>query len=117
MMAWISPFSTVRSTPLRISRPSTSTWRSSICSSGSLIGSPRSLFARPDENEVPVALHLVGRHRSRRGKNANLSGGDVEAGPVQRALDLELFGFEFSFGQRRLLVGTDVADRVDVLAH
>src|SRR5918992_1713051 len=109
----MSPLSTVRSMPLRISRPSTSTWRSSICSSRSAIFAPLALL-RTHEHPIPFDPDLVRRDGTGCGKDAHLTGLNVEMRTVQRAFDLEVVRIEIPVAQICLLVRADVVYRVHI---
>src|ERR687896_197976 len=118
--AWISPLSSDRSSPLRISRPSTSTWRSSMYKSWSVTStSPLydSRFRHGDLDEVTFHYDVVRRHGTRRREYPNGAVHYVETRPVQRAFHLEQLGVELTIGEIGLLVRAIVADRIDIVAH
>src|ERR671910_2182586 len=117
MMAWIWPLSRERLSPLRISRPSTSTLRSSICRSLSLTSAttPHSLRAHLDH---PVLdLDLVRSDRLGRRKDPNLARHNVEPRTVQWAFHFAVLRIELALGQFRLFVRAVVVDRVHVVSH
>src|SRR3954471_4496101 len=126
MIAWVSPERTVRSTPRRISLVSspspTVTCRSRISRTDNF-----SLLAVGRDGETAVALgvdqHVIPLHADRvdgdrlGGRQVGgLARAQVEARPVQPALDgggaLELL--DVALGERHLGVRAEVLDRVDV---
>src|SRR4051794_3024880 len=128
MIAWVSPERTVRSTPRRISLASspspTVTCRSRISSTDTLLLAP-SVAGRGGEAVVdrdidvhvlPFHADRVDGHRLGGRQVGGLAGAQVEARPVQPALDgggaLELL--DVALGQRDLGVRAEVLDRVDV---
>src|SRR4051812_39055344 len=127
MIAWVSPERTVRSTPRRISLASspspTVTCRSRISRTDN--SSYSSVVGRDGEGAVGlgVDVHVLSLHADRvdgdrlGGRQVGgFAGAQVEAGPVQPALDgrgaLELL--DVPFGQRHLGVRAEVLDRVDL---
>src|SRR5918998_1156011 len=132
MIAWVSPPRTVRSTPRRISLASspspTVTCRSRISSTLPFWGavtSRSSVAGRGGEGGVglgvdvhvlPLHADRVDGHRLGGRQVGGLAGAQVEARPVQPALDgrgaTELL--DVSLGQRNLGVRADVLDRVDL---
>src|SRR4051794_37582392 len=128
MIAWVSPERTVRSTPRRISLASspspTVTCRSRISSTDTLLLAP-SVAGRGGEAVVdrhvdvhvlPLHADRVDGHRLGGRQVGGLAGAQVEARPVQPALDgrgaLELL--DVALGERHLGVRAEVLDRVDV---
>src|SRR3954471_19900186 len=126
MIAWVSPERTVRSTPRRISLVSspspTVTCRSRISRTDNF-----SLLAVGRDGETAVALgvdqHVISLHADRvdgdrlGGRQVGgLAGAQVEARPVQPALDgggaLELL--DVALGERHLGVRAQVLDGVDL---
>src|SRR6195952_4700445 len=126
MIAWVSPERTVRSTPRRISLASspspTVTCRLRIsrtdtsCSSVAGRGGKGAIRFGVDEHVLPFHTDRVDGHRLGGRQVGGLAGAQVEARPVQPALDrrcaLELL--DVTFGQRDLRVRAEVLDRVDV---
>src|SRR3954453_7582622 len=127
MIAWVSPERTVRSTPRRISLASspspTVTCRSRISRTDKAARS--SVAGRDGEGAVGLgvdvhvlSLHADGVDGDRLGGRqvGGLAGAQVEARPVQPALDgrcaLELL--DVALGERHLGVRAEVLDRVDV---
>src|SRR4051794_13752209 len=127
MIAWVSPERTVRSTPRRISLASspwpTVTCRSRISRTDN--SSYSSVVGRDRERAVGfgVDVHVLSLHADRvdgdrlgRRQVGGLAGAQVEARPVQPALDgrgaLELL--DVALGERHLGVRAHVLDGVDV---
>src|SRR5918997_5128263 len=128
MIAWVSPDRTVRVTPRRISLASspspTVTCRSRISRTDTLLLAP-SFTGREREAAVGFGVdqHVLPLHADRvdvdrlGGRQVGgLAGAQVEARPVQPALDgggaVELL--DVALGQRDLGVRADVLDRVDL---
>src|SRR3954449_11477323 len=126
MIAWVSPERTVRSTPRRISLASspspTVTWRSRISRTDK--ASRSSVAGRDGEAAVAlgVDVHVLSLHADRvdgdrlGGRQVGgLTGAQVEARPVQPALDgrgaLELL--DVALGERHLGVRAHVLEGVD----
>src|ERR1700735_4260067 len=87
MMAWVSPSPTLRSTPRRISRR---------LPSASVMEACRSRISRVDtslghlyrhKDVVALDFHWVNGHGNGGGHRGRLAGPQVEAGPVQPALE------------------------------
>src|SRR5690606_5613729 len=123
MIAWVSPAFTVRSTPRRISfvpsEPTpTETWRSRISSVAIMLVVPSSwVLVAGGERHVHVAgldLGLVGGDRLRGRRVGGLAAAQVEAGPVQPALDGAVV--DLSLGEGHLGVRADVVEGEDVRA-
>src|SRR3954465_3074486 len=127
MIAWVSPERTVRSTPRRISLASspspTLTCRSRISrtdtlSCSSAVGRDREGAVGFGVDEHVLSLHAdrVDGHRLGRRQVGGFAGAQVEARPVQPALDgggaLELL--DVALGERHLGVRAEVLDRVDL---
>src|SRR4051812_19296092 len=131
MIAWVSPERTVRSTPRRISLASspspTVTCRSRIsrtdtsllsCSGSvsSTHGGEAVVDRDIDVHVLPLHADRVDGHRLGGRQVGGFAGAQVEARPVQPALDgrgaLELL--DVPFGQRDLGVRAEVLDRVDL---
>ena len=134
MSACTSPEDTTRSTPRRISRPSTDARNPSTL---------RTLTASPPPEIASHARHIAspvtqsgtrgvtGRSRSRRrrrsgrdtraqacrGQAQRLAGEQRKRGAVLPALDLALVGPEVAFAQRVVLVRAGVVDRVPVVVE
>src|SRR4051794_35550435 len=107
MIAWVSPWRTVRSTPRRISlvpcSVSTLTCRSRISRVDMCGGTPSMGWVLQrrgdvDQDVVTVDGHRVDRHRADRRQAGRFAGAQVEPRPVQPALDRALL--DLALGER-----------------
>src|SRR5437870_3774498 len=120
MMAWISPGRILRSTPRRISLPSTVAWRSSISRIGSVIDAhtPSALRGGGGAAHVDIAafdLGLVGGHGPGGRQPAHRPRPHGEPRPVLGAL--HLFALEPPLVQLDVLVAADVVDGEELTVH
>ena len=100
MIAWISPLSSDRLRPLRISRALDLDVQ--VLDVQQLVGhlsvTSRLLVLGADQNKVALDLHWIGGYRFGRRKDAHASVAHVETGAVQVALDLHVVDVELAVG-------------------